>query len=58
MRTAALSASLILVLAGPALAEQDDKLRGSVEIGYRSADVNGEASKYREDVNQIGRAHV
>jgi len=46
---------LLLVLSGTlAAAAQDgdtDTVSGSVEIGYRSADVNGNGDKYREDVN-------
>jgi len=42
---------LLAWLAFPAGAAEDDDLQGSVELGYRIVDVNGNEDKYREDVN-------
>lgn len=41
---------LALLLAGPALAE-DDPLSGRFRLGWRSVDVGGSETKYREDID-------
>jgi hypothetical protein len=42
---------VLVAVAAPAMAAEDDSLKGRVEAGYRNADVNGNTNKYREDVN-------
>jgi hypothetical protein len=51
MRFFGLRAVLLACLVLPAAAAEDDDLQGSVEIGYRNVEVNGNEDKYREDVN-------
>lgn len=44
-------ALLLLSLVAPAWAAETDEFVGSVEVGYREADVDGNEDKYREDIN-------
>jgi hypothetical protein len=46
-------ATLLVLVRAPSLAQQNDppSLTGSVSVGARSVDIDGAATKYREDIN-------
>ncbi len=45
------AAALLAAAAAPPVLAQDDDFSGEVRIGYRSVDVGGSETKYREDVD-------